>query len=122
MKLLIVGSRKGLRESVARALGELPDLTVEQSSDGADALERVRKTRFDLVVSDWSESSTGVELVTAIRGSKDRERVPVLLLADEVTRARIAEALEAGANGVVHKPFEAEALRQKVLRLTARTA
>ena len=43
----------------------------------------------------------------------------MLVLTGHVTTARVVEAIEAGANGFVAKPFVAPSLCEKVLRLVA---
>jgi two-component system chemotaxis response regulator CheY len=101
-------------------LSELPAAVVEEVTDGADALERFRDREFELVVCHWVDHALTLAFVQSIRREKQRASTPVLLLAEDVSLAQMAEVIAAGASGVLGKPFVAEPLRQKVTRLLKR--
>jgi two-component system chemotaxis response regulator CheY len=70
------------------------------------------------VLTDWSmPNADGLQLLRAIRLSSLRPRTPVLVLSRNFAQARVVEALKAGADGFVPKPFPPAMLREKVNRL-----
>ena len=119
-RLLVVDDSISMRNIICRLLRELGFPAVDEAVDGIAALELFRRTAYDVVITDWyMPRSSGIELLRAIRTSAERSVTPVLVLTGNVTTGRVVEAIEAGANGFVVKPFVAPALCEKVLRLVA---
>ena len=119
-RLLVVDDSVSMRHLICDLLHELGFPLVDEAADGSAALELFQRTRYDVVITDWyMPHSSGIELLKAIRRSPERQETPVLVLTGHVTTARVVEAIEAGANGFVAKPFVAPSLCEKVLRLVA---
>lgn len=119
-RLLVVDDSASMRQIIIDLLHELGFPTVDEAADGAQALELFRVNAYDVVITDWYMPRTsGIELLRAIRTGSVRSETPVLVLTGHVTTARVVEAIEAGANGFVAKPFVAPSLCEKVLRLVA---
>ena len=73
-----------------------------------------------MVITDWNMPfMNGLELLKAIRGGPERANTPVLLLTGEVTSQRVLEAIAAGANGFIVKPFITPALPEKLMQIVA---
>jgi DNA-binding NtrC family response regulator len=103
------------------ALLELDGLEVEAASDGQTALELLRARAFHLVITDWRMPDLdGMGLLTAIRA----ERLPlgVMLLTGYGDTPLALEAMKAGADDFVTKPFEPVRLRCLVQRVLDRRA
>lgn len=119
-RLLVVDDSASMRQTIRDLLHELGFPAVDEASDGLAALQLFRANPYDVVITDWyMPRSTGIELLRAIRQGALRPETPVLVLTGHVTTARVVEAIEAGANGFVAKPFVAPSLCEKVLRLVA---
>lgn len=119
-RLLVVDDSASMRQIICDLLHELGFPAVDEAADGAAALELFRHHVYDVVITDWYMPRTsGIELLRAIRQGEVRPETPVLVLTGHVTTARVVEAIEAGANGFVAKPFVAPSLCEKVLRLVA---
>lgn len=119
-RLLVVDDSASMRHIICDLLHELGFPAVDEAADGAAALELFLRTPYDVVITDWyMPRSSGIDLLRAIRSSAVRSETPVLVLTGHVTTARVVEAIEAGANGFVAKPFVAPSLCEKVLRLVA---
>lgn len=119
-RLLVVDDSASMRQIIVDLLHELGFPAVDEASDGGAALELFKRTPYDVVITDWYMPRTsGIELLRAIRQGPERAETPVLVLTGHVTTARVVEAIEAGANGFVAKPFVAPSLCEKVLRLVA---
>ncbi len=119
-RLLVVDDSVSMRHIICDLLHELGFPNVDEAGDGAAALELFQRTAYDVVITDWyMPRASGIDLLRAIRHSPERNETPVLVLTGHVTTARVVEAIEAGANGFVAKPFVAPSLCEKVLRLVA---
>lgn len=119
MKVLVVDDSGVMRKIISRALGELGINDVEEAGDGQQALAVFGDgTGIDLVITDWNMPvMNGLELVQAIRGTGNR--VPIVMVTTKSERENVLEAIQAGINDYVVKPFERENLREKLDRLVA---
>lgn len=87
---------------------------VECASDGNEALEIVRTGRVRLVVSDWEmPGMTGLELTKAIRGGVSGYIYIILLTSRDGSESTV-EALSAGADDFMTKPFNPAELSVRV--------
>ena len=120
MKALVVDDSRAMRAILAGILGEAGFQT-EEAGDGEAALAALRAAAADLVVVDWHlPGMSGPELVRAIRAQPAWSAVRVLMVTTEVDPARVREALDAGAQEYLMKPFSAEQLRDKLALLGLR--
>ena len=93
-------------------------LEVETAGDGDEALALVRRTPFDLVVTDLQmPTMSGIELARAMAADAALARVPVLMLTARGHLLREGEADSANIARVVHKPFSPRGLLADVMEL-----
>jgi two-component system chemotaxis response regulator CheY len=114
----LVADDSRVQRKAARRLLEGFGFAVREAEDGADALRACRDALPDLVLLDWNMPvMDGIAFLRAARSEHGEERPAVMLCTTENTQARILQALEAGAQEYVMKPFDAESLRGKLLQL-----
>lgn len=114
---LVVDDSRTTRRAARRVMEEL-GFAVREAEDGAAALAACREALPDLVLLDWNMPVLdGIGFLRAARAAYGPERPAVVLCTTENTVARIAEALEAGAQEYVMKPFDAEILGGKLAQL-----
>lgn len=103
-KILVADDEKTTRELLARALAS-KGFTVETALDGADALEKIRRQHFDMLITDLlMPNMIGTELI-----QKSREILPnliVIVITAHATLETAIEALKQGAYDYITKPFE----------------
>ncbi len=89
---------------------------VESVSDGRQAFERLAGDESPrLVILDWQMPELdGVQVCRKIRQQRSLTDLYILMLTTRATRADLAEALEAGANDYVTKPFDATELEARL--------
>ena len=93
-------------------------LEVETASDGDEALALVRRTPFDLVVTDLQmPTMSGIELARAMAADSKLASIPVLMLTARGHLLREGEADSANIARVVHKPFSPRGLLADVVEL-----
>ncbi len=97
------------------------DYSLSVVDNGDAALERARAEQPDLILADvFMPGKNGYELCAAIKADSALQQIPVLLLAGTFEPFDEAKARKAGADGWIAKPFESQALIDRVEELLAR--
>lgn len=112
MRILIAEDDAPLASFIAKAF-KSEDHHTEIASDGEDALQRVQKSAYDLIILDLNLPVVrGSEVLAKVR-SRD-ENIPILILTatDEVAE-RVA-CLDAGADDYLTKPFSFSELSARI--------
>jgi two-component system chemotaxis response regulator CheY len=120
MKILLVDDSKAMRLIVRRTLRQagFGDCEVVEAADGKLALDAIRETPPDLVLSDWNmPEMSGIELLEVLRSQGNRVRFG--FLTTEGTPDMRARAMEAGAAFLLAKPFTADDLRATLEKATS---
>ena len=123
MRALVVDDSKPSRSIVVRALRGL-DFDCAEATNGVEALEALAGAPLpDLVTINWHMPvMDGLELIRRLRRETATRSLPLVMISTEHDRDRIAEALAAGANDYVAKPFTPDALARAVAALGVRGA
>ena len=94
------------------------DVDVVTVSDGEQAMARIAIERPDIVLADIGvPRRNGYEVAAFVRGQSDLKHIPVLLLAGAFEPVDEAKAEQAGADGVLVKPFEPQHVITRVREL-----
>jgi len=99
------------------------DVELVTVDNGDDALVRARQLKPDLVLADIGMPGLdGYALCGAIRKDPNLAHTPVLLLTGTFETYDEEKARQVGANGYISKPFEAQALVDRVFAMLAESA
>ncbi len=110
---LIVDDSKVIRMVAKKILQELQFETVE-AEDGKVALEQCQRSLPTAVLLDWNMPvMNGIEFLHELRKLPDGDKVVVVFCTTENDIEHIQEAIEAGANEYIMKPFDSEILQAK---------
>lgn len=113
MKALVVDDSAVMRKVVIEALSRAGITNVSQAADGREAVAAVSKEDFDLILMDWNmPNMNGLEAVKTIRANG--KQTPVIMVTTEAEKSRVVEALKAGANNYIIKPFNHETVAEKI--------
>lgn len=117
-RALVVDDSRTMR-ALLRASVEALGFCTEEARDGAEAWSQLQEGPLpDLVLVDWHmPRMDGLQLIAAARAVPRFDPVRLVVVTVETAMARIAEALEAGADEYLMKPFEEGALRDKLVQL-----
>ncbi|HEX4005946.1 MAG TPA: response regulator [Acidobacteriaceae bacterium] len=120
MTVLIVDDSSVMRKIVERALRQAGlNLTrVVEAGSGREGLEALDRERVDLIVSDINmPNMDGLEFVRQIQSRSLARGAPVVMITTESGEEHVREALAAGAQGYIRKPFTPDQVRDRVLPL-----
>jgi two-component system chemotaxis response regulator CheY len=110
---LVVDDSRVVRK-VARRILEGTGFGVLEAEDGALALTACRAKMPDAILLDWNMPvMNGIEFLRALRAEFGPDNPPVLFCTTENDMRFVEEAIEAGAQEFIMKPFDAEILRGK---------
>jgi two-component system chemotaxis response regulator CheY len=113
MKILIVDDSKAMRMIVRRTLRQagFGDHAVTEANNGKEALENVRQSVPDLILSDWNmPEMSGIELLNNLRA--EGISVKFGFVTTERTPEMRVRAAEAGASFLIVKPFTPEDFKE----------
>ena len=120
MKILVVDDYSTVRRIVRNLLDQIGYKEVEEAGNGVEALEKIKATRFDLVISDWNmEPMTGLDLLKEVRGHATLGKTPFIMVTAESKTENVIAAKQAGASQYIVKPFTAETLKAKIASVIA---
>ena len=113
---LVVDDSRVVRKA-ARRIVETLGFTVREAEDGAQALAACREAIPKVVLLDWNMPvMDGISFLRAARAEFGPDRPVVVLCTTEAAVERIVEALEAGAQEYIMKPFDAALLQDKFVQ------
>ena len=114
---LIVDDSKIVRK-VTRKMLESIGFTVTEAENGEIGLSEFEKVRPELILLDWHMPVLdGLAFLKRLRSSEGGEKPVVIFCTTETDISHIQEAMLAGANEYVMKPFDEEILRSKLSQL-----
>ena len=116
MAILVVDDYKTMLRIIRNLLKQLDFGNVDDATDGAEALKKLRGKEYGLVISDWNmEPMTGLQLVREVRSDKKLKKLPFIMVTAESKTENVVAAKEAGVSNYIVKPFNAETLKQKMV-------
>ncbi len=118
MKALVVDDSRVIRTILRRTLTAL-GFDVADAGDGLLGLAEIDKSGpFDLVLVDWNMPvMTGIELISAIRNRPELDRMLIMMVTSESDLTQVERALSAGADEYLMKPFNDDAVKEKLALL-----
>ena len=118
MKFLVVDDFSTMRRIVRGLLKEIGYNNCEEAEDGVEALNMLKGSKFDFVVSDINmPNMTGFELLKAIKEDPNLKHLPVLMVTAEARKEDIVLAAQSGAAGYIVKPFTKATLEDKLINI-----
>lgn len=115
IKILAVDDSPTMRRIIVNTLKRAGFSDVSEATDGKDALAKMKVDAFGLVITDWNmPEMDGLTFVSHIRGSAEFKDMPVLMVTTRSVKDDIIEAMKAGVNNYIVKPFTPETLGEKI--------
>ena len=115
LRFLVVDDFSTMRRIVRNLLKESGFVDADEAEDGVVALQKLRSSNFDFVVSDINmPNMNGFQLLGEIKKDEKLKHLPVLMVTAEARKEDIVLAAQQGAAGYIVKPFTKATLEDKV--------
>ncbi len=112
-RCLIIDDSRVIRMVSRKILQEL-GFETEEAADGSDALEICNKSMPDAVLLDWKlPEMASIDFLKTLRNMPGGDTPVVVFCTADNDLEQIQEAIEAGANEYVMKPFDLEIIQAK---------
>ncbi len=128
--ILVVEDDHEIRDLICLQLKK-ENYNVDEASSGEQALQKIKKSKYDLLILDWMlPGLTGIEVTKALKAralqmdndqsSEHLHNTPILMVTAKSEAHDIVKGLEAGADDYVTKPFDLNVLKARVQALLRR--
>lgn len=119
MRIMLVDDSKTMRNIQRTVLTQLGFTDVVEACDGVDALAKIPEARPQLFLVDWNMPN--MDGITLVRKIREEDRVtPIIMVTTEGEKTRVVEAIKAGVNNYVVKPFTPDLLSQRISQTLAK--
>jgi len=118
MRVLTVDDSATMRRIIKNQLKQSGVEDVDEAANGREALMLLDRRQYDLLITDWNmPEMCGLDLVMEVRRTEPLKKLPILMITTVSAKEDIVNALKAGVNNYVVKPFDAATLQAKVTQL-----
>ena len=115
MHAIVIDDSKSIRSILAKILLGV-GFTVEEAANGLEALDLIKKEKVDLALVDWNmPDMDGREFILEVRKNSTYKDMRMMMVTTETAITKVAEALEAGADEYIMKPFTREMILEKLV-------
>jgi two-component system chemotaxis response regulator CheY len=120
MRFLVVDDSSTMRRIIINTLNKLGHMEVVEASNGREGIDRLAINSVDMIITDWNMPEvSGIEFIRTIRAQDKTAKIPVLMVTTNAAKDDIVEALRAGVNNYVVKPFTPDTMKEKIESLLA---
>jgi len=114
MKTCLIVDDSGIVRKVARRIIEALDFSCAEAENGQEALDFCSETMPEAILLDWNMPvMTGIDFLRKLRATPGGDVPKVIFCTTENELPKIQEAIMAGANEYVMKPFDEEIIQSK---------
>lgn len=116
--ILVVDDSPTMRRIIKNTLERIGHKHSVEAANGKEALEMLKLHDVNFVITDWNmPEMNGLEFVTEIRSQADYQHLPVLMITTRGMKDDVLQAVQAGVNNYIVKPFTPETLEQKINKI-----
>ena len=120
IRTLIVDDSSVMRKMVERTLRQagLDRLIVHEAASAAEGLSVLMTREVDLILADINmPAMDGLEFLRQLRAQNLAPGIPVVMITAESSEEHVKQAILAGAQGYIRKPFTAQQVKERILPL-----
>lgn len=120
LKILAVDDSPTMRRIIVNTLKRAGYEDVAEAGDGKDALAKLKTEKFDFIITDWNmPEMDGLTFVTTVRSDPELKSLPILMVTTRSVKEDIMQAIKAGVNNYIVKPFTPETIAEKITQVIA---
>ncbi len=117
-KALIVDDTQTMRAVVRGCLQAIGFKDIVEAVNGEEAYALVQTNTINLIICDWAmPTMNGTELLRKIREQQAYKDIPFIMLTGNADAELVSESITLGVDGFVVKPFQPQALCDKVIAM-----
>ena len=119
--VLVVDDSDMMRKLIIKNLRNCCDgLQIHEARDRLHALDKFNEQDIDIIVTDWNmPNMNGLQLVEAVRKTDKGKSVPIIMVTTEGSVEKVKQAVLAGANNYIAKPFTEDSFKAKFAKVLA---
>ena len=115
MNILVVDDFNTMRRIIKTALKQIGFKTILEADDGTTALRVLKEHKIDLILADWNmPKMSGIQLLKEVREDESLKEIPFVLVTAEAQKDNVIQAIKAGVNNYLVKPFTADGIKEKL--------
>jgi len=114
VQALVIDDSKSIRLILGHILKDI-GFHVLEAPNGHEGLSMLKARNVDLILVDWNmPEMNGFEFILKVRQESQFNDVRLMMVTTETEITKVVQALEAGANEYVMKPFTKETILEKI--------
>ena len=115
MRILVVDDSSTMRRIIINALNSVGFSDYVEAANGREGIEKLSSGPVDLIITDWNmPEMTGLDFIRAVRANDSTKRIPALMVTTNAAQEDITEAMEAGVDNYLVKPFTPGSIKDKI--------
>jgi two-component system chemotaxis response regulator CheY len=112
-----------LCEGIKNVLRQIHIENVLEAQNGKEALDLLRKEEVGLIICDLlMPQMTGIELLQACKGDPQISHIPFIMVTAEAQKKTVMEAIKAGVDNYMTKPFTPDRLQDAINKVMVKAA
>ena len=122
-KTLVVDDFATMRKIVKNVLRQINITNVAEAEDGKVAPDILKRdpADFELIVSDWiMPVMTGIDFLKACKEDDAVRKIPFVMVTAEAQKDSVLEAIKAGVDNYIVKPFTPDKLQEAIQKARAK--
>ncbi len=121
MRVLIVDDFPTMRRILKNVLRQIHVENTLEAQNGKEALDLLRKEEVDMIICDLlMPEMTGLELLRVCKDDPQISHIPFIMVTAEAQKKTVMEAIKAGVDNYITKPFTPDRLQDAINKVMGR--
>lgn len=115
MRILVVDDSSTMRRIIINTLTKIGYSDYLEAGNGREGVDKLSAGPVGLIITDWNmPEMSGVEFIKAVRANEQTKHIPALMVTTNAAQDDIAQAMAAGVNNYLVKPFTPDSIKEKI--------
>ena len=115
MRILVVDDSSTMRRIIINTLNKIGYSDYAEAANGREGVEKLAAVPIDMIITDWNmPEMSGVDFIRAVRANDQTKHLPVIMVTTNAAQEDIVQALDAGVNNYVVKPFTPDTIKERI--------
>jgi len=117
-KILIIDDVPSMVSIMKAFLKDVGFFRLASASNGKDAVSKMNRTQFDLVICDWNmPGMSGLDILKLIKNDDKLGSPAFMMVTASSEMSKVKEAVENGIDDYIVKPYQANLLYEKIISI-----